>query len=566
MTEDEIGSLATEFNKMADSIEDSYATLEAKVKGRTDELRFANRELSSKKQELETTNLHLKEANEMKSQFLSNVSHELRTPLNSIIGFSELLQEKTFGLLNDRQGQYVEFVHSSGEHLLSLINNILDLSRIESGRMILQPDKFPMQEIIGEVIGLLRPMAHEQNITIENKSVPASPMLNADKTKFKQIITNLLSNAVKFNVENGSIKVDWDIVTEPIGMDLTRYIIFSIKDTGIGIKETDKHKVFKEFEQIDSSNATRSPGTGLGLVLTKRLVELHGGSIWFESAEAEGSNFFVKLPQGTDEVDLPVISEINDIFVDDESRPVLLMASESDDINRLLEIYLAGCPYNIVVATDGLDLLRKVQEHKVSVIITGITIPKKDGWEVIRELKSTPSTANIPVVIISSIYKRDMGESLGAAEYLQKPINRDKLISVINRLMPEDKTKTLSSILLFGAQTDSIAAVATELEKGGIDTHTAKSTEELKSGVLSKEPDLVVICLKEKSGRSEEIEFVGELASNGICSERDLLVCTPDELSIEEVVMLGSNVDVIVQEGRSLKETLLEEIKNSYNS
>ncbi len=563
MTEDEIGILATEFNKMADSIEDSYATLENKVKARTDELRLANEELSGKKQELEVSNLSLQEANRMKSQFLSNVSHELRTPLNSIIGFSELLQEKTFGDLNERQAQYAEFVHSSGEHLLSLINNILDLSRIETGRMILQSSSFPMLEVVGEVLGAIRPIAHDRNMIIETKSVPASPMLVADKGKFKQIMTNLLSNAVKFNVDGGRIKVEWDLITEPVGMELTRYIIYCIKDTGIGIKEEDKLKVFKEFEQIDSSKASESPGTGLGLVLTKRLVELHNGRIWFESTEGKGSAFYVKLPQGTDEVDLPVINEFDERFLDEENRPILLMASESEDINRLLEIYLTGCPYNIVVASDGLDLLRKVQEHKVSVIIIGITIPKKDGWEVIRELKSSPGTMRIPVIIISSIYKREMGESLGAAEYLQKPINKDKLIRTLKRLMPQrEEQGALTSVLLFSMEPDDLAPVKAGIEAEGIEVYAASNVDELSSVVEQKDPDLVIACLKRE--RDSAIENISKLTSNGLCAERSFLVCTPDRLSEDESLALGPNVHSVVQGEKSLSDTLVEEIKRSY--
>ncbi|MDP2688822.1 MAG: histidine kinase dimerization/phospho-acceptor domain-containing protein, partial [Deltaproteobacteria bacterium] len=245
ITDDEIGNLAIEFNKMAGSLENYYATLEKKVSERTEELRLANEELYAKKLDLELANIGLQDANRMKSQFLSNVSHELRTPLNSIIGFSELLQEKAFGDLNERQLQYVEFVHSSGGHLLQLINNILDLSKIEAGRMDLVREDFPITEVLGEVLGIVRPLAHERSITIESKTVPASPKLRADKGKFKQIMLNLLSNAVKFNVEGGRITVDWEIMEEPSGMSMERFLVFRIKDTGIGIREEDKDKLFK---------------------------------------------------------------------------------------------------------------------------------------------------------------------------------------------------------------------------------------------------------------------------------------------------------------------------------
>ncbi|MBI4949198.1 MAG: MCP four helix bundle domain-containing protein [Deltaproteobacteria bacterium] len=434
MTDDEIGNLAIEFNKMAVSIENYYATLEKKVEERTEALKVTNEELSTKKQELETANLELLEANRMKSQFLANVSHELRTPLNSIIGFSELLQEKAFGDLNERQHQYVEYVHSSGAHLLQLINNILDLSRIEAGRMELSPEDFSIMEVLGELLGNVRPMAHERNISMECKTVPASPKIHADRAKFKQIMTNLLSNAVKFNNDGGRVTVDWDISEEPLDMRMERFVVFRIMDTGIGIKEDDKGKLFKEFEQIDSSITREYGGTGLGLVLTKRLVELHKGSIRVESEPGKGSTFFVKLPQGTEEIDLPVMTGRVYAPQGRVKKPLVLIASESQDINHLLEIYLAGGAYEVFTASDGLDLLRKAQEQKPFAIIMGIALPKKDGWEALKELKDSPETNSIPVVVISSLDKKEMGYALGAIEYMEKPINRERLLSVLDKL------------------------------------------------------------------------------------------------------------------------------------
>ena len=431
--EDEIGNLASEFNRMAESLENYYNTLEKKVSERTEALRQANDELSKNKMELEFANMELQEANRMKSQFLANVSHELRTPLNSIIGFSELLQEKAFGALNERQTQYVEYVHSSGSHLLQLINNILDLSKIEAGRMDLVKEDFSVMEVLGELLGIIRPLAHEKNIVIESKSVPASPKLRADKAKFKQIMLNLLSNAVKFNIHGGNITVDWETMEEPSGMSVERFIVFRISDTGIGIKGEDKGRLFKEFEQIDSSITREYGGTGLGLVLTKRLVELHNGSIWVESEPGRGSTFSVKLPQGTDEIDMPVMTT-RPLSTNALVRPLVLVASEGQDINHLLEIYLAGDEFEVFIASDGLDLLRKAQDQKPFAIIMGITLPMKDGWEVLKELKQNPETAVIPVVIISAVDDRELGLSLGAVEYMEKPVNREMLLSVLHKL------------------------------------------------------------------------------------------------------------------------------------
>ena len=434
MTEDEIGRLAIEFNQMAESLENYYATLEKKVDERTDELSLANIELFAKKGELEQANIELRDANNMKSQFLASVSHELRTPLNSIIGFSELLAERAFGELNERQAQYVDYVHSSGEHLLHLINNILDLSKIETGRIVLSLSEFPVTEAISDVLGIIKPAAHERNITIESKTVPASPKLRADKEKFKKIMLNLLSNAIKFNKEGGHISVGWEIVEDSVGMYMDRYIIFTVADTGIGIREKDKLKLFKEFEQIDSSITREYGGTGLGLVLSKRLVELHKGSIWFESTFGEGSTFYVKLPQGTEEIAMPVSVSPAALSSAADKGPLILLASESGDINHLIEIYLAGDPYDVLSVEDGYDLLRKAHERRPSAIIMGVTIPKKDGWEVLKELKAEPDTSVIPVVMVSSTDNRDMAIKLGAVDYLEKPVNKSKLLAALGRL------------------------------------------------------------------------------------------------------------------------------------
>ncbi|TAN62000.1 HAMP domain-containing protein, partial [bacterium] len=440
LTNDEIGNLAIEFNKMAEGLQDSYATLEKKVGERTEQLRLANDELLKKKQELEYANIGLQEANKMKSQFLANVSHELRTPLNSIIGFSELLEERAFGELNERQTQYIDFIHSSGEHLLQLINDILDLSKIEAGRVELMHEVFPVTEAIGETLGIIRPIAHKRHIAINTKPVVASPKLRADKSKFKQIILNLLSNAVKFNVDGGSVTIDWEIVEEASSMEMNRYIVFKVKDTGIGIKDEDRGKLFKEFEQIDSSITREYGGTGLGLVLTKRLTELHGGTIWFESAPGKGTTFFVRLPQGTDEIDAPSVEASNHArrFAADDSqrkRHLIIIAAESPDLNRLLEIYLAGGEFDVMTAPDGAALLQKAESENPFVIVMGITLSKKDGWAVLQELKDNPSMAGIPVIIISSTDHKEHALSLGVFDYLEQPINRDKLINSLARLL-----------------------------------------------------------------------------------------------------------------------------------
>ncbi len=561
MTEDEIGDLAIEFNRMAESLENYYATLEKKVEERTEELRVANEELSKKKQELELTNMELLEANKMKSQFLANVSHELRTPLNSIIGFSELLQEKTFGELNDRQIQYVEYVHSSGGHLLQLINNILDLSRIEAGRMELKPEDFPVTEVLGEVLSIIRPLAHKRNITIESKTVPASPKLRADKAKFKQIMMNLLSNAVKFNMDGGKITVDWDIMEEPSGMKMERFLVFRVRDTGIGIKEEDRERLFKEFEQIDSSITREYGGTGLGLVITKRLVELHKGSIWLESVPDRGSVFYVKLPQGTEEIDLPVFSSAVSTPAFQESRQLVLILSESPDINHLLEIYLAGGPYDVFTASDGFDLLRKAHEQKPFVIIMGIAIPKKDGWEVLKELKSNAETDDIPVVIISSTDNKELGYAFGAIEYLEKPINKEGLLNALERLKNPVKISKGRRILLIDEEAEALENEEEFLRQEGFSVFKARAVEEAIATARRMRPDLIILRTKLNGRGSRVLELINDL--NAVAAQRKIrvIIFTSDELTNEIKKSFGDNVKTVRYKGGLLNDAIRAEIK-----
>lgn len=443
-THDELGTLADAFNRMAAGLEESYETLEKKVEERTEELRLLTEVLSNKKRELELSNMELQEANSLKSQFLANISHELRTPLNSIIGFSELLQEKAFGDLNERQMLYVGYVHTSGAHLLQLINDILDLSKIEAGRMELLKEDFPVAESLGQILGIVRPMAHKKDISVNNMLAKASPMLNADRAKFKQIMLNLLSNAIKFNVIGGHVDIACSVVEEPDGMSMTRYVVLSVADTGIGVKDEDKDKLFAAFQQADSSITREYGGTGLGLALTRRLVELHGGSIWFDSVYGQGSTFFVKLPQGTElahAIDLPDFSRASDAQSGRPARAVILVATESKDINHLVEIYLSGTDYTVVSAADGYDLISKVADVRPLAIILGAAIPKKDGWQVLKELQSNERTAGIPVIMLSSAENKGLGISLGATECLEKPVNREKLLGALERIKTANRDR-----------------------------------------------------------------------------------------------------------------------------
>ncbi|MBI5560541.1 MAG: response regulator [Deltaproteobacteria bacterium] len=561
---DEIGSLAREFNVMAESMEGSYVTLERKVDERTEELKAAYEELASKKMELEIKNEELMRASRMKSQFLANVSHELRTPLNSIIGFSELLQEKSFGELNEKQSQYVKFVHTSGGHLLQLINSILDLSKIEAGRMELMLEEFTLTDVLGEILGTIKPLAHKKNVLVETKFAPASPVINADKGKFKQIMYNLLSNAVKFNVDGGRVVISWEVKDEPVGMSIHRYLYISVKDTGVGIKEEDFRKLFKEFEQLDPTITREHGGTGLGLALTKKLVELHKGHIWVESKAGKGSTFMVKLPQGTKEIEvvappstlIPITMEPRK-----EEKPVILVAGESADINHLLEVYLTeDSEFEVVKAFDGNELVEKAVQKRPFAIVMGITLPKKDGWEALKELKERGETKDVPVVIISAANNRELGFALGAVDYLVKPVDKERLLETIGRLhFTKNGKKRHLNILVVDDEPQVLTLLGDILEKEGFGVLKASGGEEAVKMAIDNEPDLLILDLMMPGVSGFDV--VERLREHPATHDIPIVIFTAKDITKGDKERLGTSIKKIIRKAGFSKEDLLAEVR-----
>jgi signal transduction histidine kinase len=279
-TKDELGALAEEFNRMAARLQESYSSLEQKVQERTEELATALGELDEKSRELEAVSRH-------KSEFLANMSHELRTPLNAIIGFSQVMRDEMFGEVNEKQAEYLDDILSSANHLLSLINDILDLSKVEAGQIELDVAPFSLREALERGVVMVRERATKDGVRIAVAADPEVDVVEGDERRIRQVIFNLLSNAVKFTPEGGCVRVS--------SAQLNGEIHVSVADTGPGIAPEDQGRIFEEFHQTDLGARARE-GTGLGLALSKRLVELHGGRIWVDSELGEGSTFVFTLP------------------------------------------------------------------------------------------------------------------------------------------------------------------------------------------------------------------------------------------------------------------------------
>lgn len=375
-------------------------------------------------------------ANKAKSEFLANMSHELRTPLNAIIGFADVLKDKICGELNSEQIEFISDIHSSGQHLLQMINDILDISKIETGKLELFYSKFIVQEIIDNVIATLKGLAYKKHIDINVQIDDDINSIHADTVKFKQILYNLLSNAIKFTPNEGNITISAKMIKKDGQAYDMDFIEFYVKDSGIGIASKDNDKVFAEFVQIDSSYSKKHEGTGLGLALTKKLVELHKGKIWFKSIVNKGTSFYFTIPVKPPKKMDNGFKQAKTKKEKSDGTPGSLIMVVEDDLksSELLRIYLHNLGFQTITAFNGTEVIENVKKSKPSAITLDIMLPDKDGWQILKELKDDPDTKDIPVIIVSVASETEIGLELGASDFINKPIDKLELISKLQKL------------------------------------------------------------------------------------------------------------------------------------
>jgi signal transduction histidine kinase len=372
--------------------------------------------LQQRERELEVAGRH-------KSEFLASMSHELRTPLNAVIGFSDVLLERLFGDLNERQEEYVRDIRDSGRHLLELINEILDLSKVEAGRMELEPAALSLPDLLEHGMAMVRERAARHRIALSLTVGPEVGVVWADEVKLKQVVLNLLTNAVKFTPDGGSVAVSAEVV------DGEAQVVVS--DTGVGIAEAEQATIFEAFQRGGRKARAGTEGTGLGLTLSKRIVDLHGGRLWLESRPGEGSRFGFAIPVGAHEVAEAPVARSG--VADGSGSDTVLVVEDDPRSAELLELYLEGAGYRVVHARDGaegIDLARRLRPRAV---VLDVLLPRVDGWELLARLKSDPATAACPVVVVSMLDERGKGLALGAAEYLVKPVAREQVLEALAR-------------------------------------------------------------------------------------------------------------------------------------
>jgi len=519
----ELRGLAQTFNQMARQLSGAYATLEEKVSQRTSELQAANQELAR--------------ANKLKSEFLANVSHELRTPLSAIIGFSQILLDGIDGPVNEEQLQDIVQVNKSGQSLLALINQILDLSKIEAGKMELSLERVELPGLITAVLESISPLAQEKGLRIETRFPPGLPAVEADASRLKQILINLLSNAVKFT-DRGHIEV----IAQPSG----RMVRIAVKDTGIGISTEAQKLIFEEFVQGDGSSTRRHGGTGLGLSIVRKLVEMHGGAITVLSEPGLGSTFSFTVPTWAASQGANTTLQPRPLRRPNQGLPgtAILVVDDDPSVRQLIARHLEQEGWKTVQASNATDALQLARESRPMLITLDIMMPDASGWWVLEKLKEDPQTAGIPVLVVTIVEDQRLVFALGASDYLGKPYDRGALIAKIRRLLPRLDGKR---VLVVDDDPEARAMLAKILKEEEAEVVGAASGDEAMSMIAQAPPDLVLLDLM-MPGMSG-FEMVARLRAQPGGASIPVMIVSAKELTAEDVLTLNGHVQRFVAKG-----------------
>jgi PAS domain S-box-containing protein len=497
-------------------------------------------------------------ANRAKSAFLANMSHELRTPMNAIIGYSELLTEE---LEDDGHDEYLDDlkrIHSAGNHLLSLINDVLDLSKIEAGRMDLYLERFNLTEMLHESVATIQPLMVRNDVGFHIELSDNLGTIRADVTKLRQALFNLLSNAAKFSADG-----DVTLSAHRIQIDGEDRIRISVTDTGIGIPSDKIDTVFEAFSQADSSTTRNYGGTGLGLPISRRFCQMMGGDITAESEPGAGSVFTIDIPAKVDALEAARASapdqtqteEAPEMLPQPESGSLVLIIDDDADARDLLSRTLIKEGYRVAAAPDGPTGLSLAASLEPDLITLDVMMPGMDGWAVLKELKVDPELQHIPVVMITIVAEESMGYALGAHEYLNKPIDRERLIERLASI----GVRNGSRILIVDDDEDARNVLARGLSREGFQVAEAENGAVALQRLSEGLPDLIILDLMMPV--MDGFEFVQRLRESGACTETPIVVTTSKTLTDAERELLSGRVRKVLQKQKHGTDSVIQEIR-----
>jgi signal transduction histidine kinase/CheY-like chemotaxis protein len=482
------------------------------------------RELEVKTQQLEIASQH-------KSEFLASMSHELRTPLNAVIGFSDVLLERMFGKLNERQDEYLRDIRSSGHHLLELINEILDLSKVEAGRMELELGPVSLADAIEHGVAMVRERAATHAISLQRDITGDVGMVWADELKLRQVLLNLLTNAVKFTPDGGSVAIAARLAGDEVEVSVT--------DSGIGIAEAERERIFEAFQRGGRTAPTGAEGTGLGLTLSRRIVELHGGRIWMTSELGHGSTFAFAIPMHD------AARPVGDDVAEPAPAGTVVVIEDDRRSAELLTLYLEGAGYAVALAGDGVEGLELVRRVDPRAVILDVRLPRLDGWDVLARLKADPATASLPVVIVSMIDERGRGFALGAAEYLVKPVDRERFLSALERYVPAQSERP--TVVVIDDDPMDLDLVEAVLSPAGYSVLRAAGGEEGVALVGREQPAVVLLDLLMPG--IDGFAVIDRLRADPATADVPIVVLTAKEMTPGDRERLAGQIDYLAHKG-----------------
>jgi signal transduction histidine kinase/CheY-like chemotaxis protein/CHASE3 domain sensor protein len=489
-------------------------------------------------EDLRETSANLEQANRHKSVFLANMSHELRTPLNAILGFSQLMiDDQTGGIDAKTRLKFLDQVNSAGHHLLGLINDILDLSKVEAGQMDLHLAPTGVAEAIHLVVTTIQPLAEKKGIQVISEA-SSDLQLVADAGKLKQMLLNLVSNGIKFTPSGGRVTIT--------ARRDESMIEIGVSDTGIGMSEAELELIFHEFTQLDQGSDRQQEGTGLGLALTKRLAELHGGMVSVTSAKGSGSTFTLRLPVGPLGAKSETATEaaVNDGA--DLTLPLILVVEDNPQASELLARHLDGGGFRMAFARSGIEALTKARELKPVAITLDILLPEIDGWEVLNRLKQDEATRNIPVVVVSVVDNPRLGRALGALDYFVKPVDRQALLSRLGRYTFTTKVgQEEIRILLVDDEPANLELLESILQPAGFTVLRASGGQEGVEMARARKPHLILLDLlmPEVTGFDVVAALRGDESTRSI----PIMVLTSKNLTEEDKRQLSGQVAAVFE-------------------